>query len=193
MGSTHPHAPPTHTNLPQTTCTNLHAQQDSWGTKIKLEPSKPILGLAVQQYNAGGPHVLAVLHSDGVLRGFSLAGTGDGVTGLVFQVTVFDSPQPKGLPAPGTLVLAPHPAAAQLGGGLLVLAAARLGAVCVAEVTGRAAVPAVLLRTRMQGWAAVLGMGLHQVRGRLRLVRHAGGACGGWHASTHARRGMLAC
>ena len=67
----------------------------------------------------------------------------------------------KVLPALGTLDCVPHPC---VPGACLVLQASRLGLVHVLELLGRSP-PTTLLRTRMQGWSAILGMGLHLVRG----------------------------
>lgn len=107
----------------------------------------------------------------------------------------------KVLPAPGTLLLAPHPSGSPTSA--VVLQAARLGSVCVAEIplvasaaaaagsagagaekSGKSAAAAaaaaggasVLLRTRMQGWAAVLGMGYHRVGVKIEI----GGSGVGW-------------
>ncbi len=63
------------------------AQEGTWGAKLKLEPSKPILGLALPlPASASSEGPLLVLHADGLLRGYSAtAPTNEDVQPL-FQV-----------------------------------------------------------------------------------------------------------
>lgn len=66
---------PQNINTPYT----LQPDTSSWGTKIKLEPSKPVLGLATPPLASGvqgrqGAVAVVVLHGDGSLRGFAPSG-----------------------------------------------------------------------------------------------------------------------
>ncbi|GAX73289.1 hypothetical protein CEUSTIGMA_g743.t1 [Chlamydomonas eustigma] len=143
---------------------NAPRNKDSvnWGAKLKLDISRPLLGLCC---HPSDPSLLMVMHADGGLRCYQVpAIAGGALEGLalapLFALQLQESLLGKPLPAAGPLRALPHPTVA---GSCLILQAARLGEVCVMEQIGRSN-PTVLLKTRMAGWVAILGMGLVKVQ-----------------------------
>mgnify|MGYP001806789564 CR=1 FL=1 len=84
-----------------------------WGSRVKLDVQKAILGLACHVVDAQ----LMVLTADGQLRGYAIAGGGGDVMTPLWAVQVQDAAD-KVVPPLGILTCVPHPAVA---GGALIL------------------------------------------------------------------------
>lgn len=158
---------------------------NNWGSKLKLDVSKPILGLTCHPSSEG---LVMVLHADGVLRGYFAPDVGGGslegqILALVYAVQIQEPVQGKNLPAIGTLRAVPHP---QSTSGCIILQSTRLGSVCILEQVGGNS-PSTLIKTQMQGWLAILGMGVVKAE-QLVLVF---GLTGETHTSIHTSPSFL--
>ncbi|KAG2431967.1 hypothetical protein HYH02_013183 [Chlamydomonas schloesseri] len=121
-----------------------------WGSRVKLDVQKAILGLACHVVDAQ----LMVLTADGQLRGYAIAGGGGDVMTPLWAVQVQDAAD-KVVPPLGVLTCVPHPAVA---GGALILQGSRTGTATVLEAPGRST-PSQVVRGRVPNWAATIGMG----------------------------------
>ncbi|GLC75697.1 hypothetical protein PLESTF_001674900 [Pleodorina starrii] len=134
-----------------------------WGTRVKLDVQKAILGLACHPLDAQ----LLVLTADGQLRGYAVAGAGGDVLAPLFAVQVQD-PSDKLAPPCGVLTCVPHPG---LPAGCIILQGARAGTVAVLEAPGRTA-PTVVHRGRVPYLNSTIGMGVCRTNGTLLVFGH---------------------
>lgn len=131
-----------------------------WGTGVKLDISKGIVGLAASPVPSDAH--LAVLTADGVLRGYSFAPSG--MTPLYAAALDAPAPGSKGLPPPGVLDFAPHP---YLPNAALLLYGARGGGTIMAfEIVGGSE-PRGLIKGAANRGLPLVGLAFDGVSARL--------------------------
>eukprot|EP00200_Dunaliella_tertiolecta_P010186 CAMPEP_0202370436 /NCGR_PEP_ID=MMETSP1127-20130417/2048_1 /ASSEMBLY_ACC=CAM_ASM_000462 /TAXON_ID=3047 /ORGANISM="Dunaliella tertiolecta, Strain CCMP1320" /LENGTH=2277 /DNA_ID=CAMNT_0048966385 /DNA_START=70 /DNA_END=6903 /DNA_ORIENTATION=+ len=152
-------------------------------TPVRMEPAKPIIGLDSHPTELQ----LLVLHVDGVLRGYSPAGSSANMS-LVYSVQIQEPS--RALPEPSPFEVHPHPN--WVPGGALIIQASKSCHVSVLETAGAglSSAPSFLLRTHLKSWADILGLGYNRTMSQVFAFGfNSLGAlrCASWHLATGPR------